>query len=54
VNEADFETLAASRARAVQAYLLQTGKVEPARIFVTVGGAESLRQDGSRTYLEFR
>jgi hypothetical protein len=54
VNEADFEALAARRARAVQAYLLDTGKVEPARIFVTVGGAETLRRDGSRAYLEFR
>lgn len=54
VTDADFETLAASRAKAVQAYLLQTGKVEAARIFLTSSGAEHLRRDGSRTYLQFR
>lgn len=54
VTEADFETLAANRARAVQAYLLQTGKVEAARLFLTSAGAEHLRRDGSRTYLQFR
>jgi hypothetical protein len=54
VSEADFETLAADRAKAVQTYLLQTGKVEASRIFLTAGGAGTLRRDGSRAYLQFQ
>jgi hypothetical protein len=54
VTDADFETLVASRAQAVQAYLLQVGKVEAGRIFVTSAGTASLRRDGSRAYLQFR
>lgn len=54
VTDADFEALAASRARAVQEYLVETGKVEAGRIFLTASGAEHLRRDGSRAYLEFR
>ncbi len=54
VSAADFETLAASRAKAVQTYLLQTGKVEAARIFLTAAGGENLRRNGSRAYLQFQ
>ena len=54
VNDADFQTLAAARAQSVQAYLLQTGKVEASRVFLTASGAEHLRHDGSRAYLQFR
>jgi len=51
---ADFQTLAAARAKAVQTYLLQTGQVAASRIFLTAGGPETLRRDGSRAYLELR
>ena len=34
VSQSDLETLAASRAKTVQAYFLQTGKVEAARLFL--------------------
>ncbi len=54
VNESDLETLAASRAKVVRAYLLQTGKVEAARLFLKESQAEGLRSDGSRVYLQFR
>jgi hypothetical protein len=54
VSDADLETLAANRAKAAQAYLLQTGKVEAARIFLKAGAAETLRRDGSRAYLQFQ
>jgi hypothetical protein len=54
ISDADFQALAAARAKAVQSYLLQTGKVEPSRIFLTASGAENLRRDGSRAYLQFR
>jgi len=54
VSDADLAALATSRAQAVQAYLLQTGKVEAGRLFLTAHGAETLRRNGSRTYLQFR
>ncbi len=54
VSDADFQTLAARRAQAVQAYLLQTGKVDASRLFLTAAGAETSRRDGSRAYLQFR
>ena len=54
VNEADLETLAAARAKAVQDHLLQSGKVEAARLFLKQGQTDGLRRDGSRVYLQFR
>jgi len=54
VSNNDLAALAAARAQAVQDYLLQAGKVDAARIFLTASGAENLRQGGSRAYLEFR
>lgn len=54
VSDAELATLAAGRARAVQTYLLQTGKVEAGRVFLTARGAGDVRRDGSRTYLQFR
>jgi len=54
IGESDLETLAASRAKAVRAYLLQTGKVEAARLFLKEDQTAGLRSDGSRVYLQFR
>jgi hypothetical protein len=54
VSDADLATLAASRAKAAQTYLLGTGKVEAARIFLKAGGMETLRRDGRRAYLQFQ
>lgn len=54
VSDADFEALAAARAKAVENYLLQTGKVESSRLFLKQSAAENLRRDGSRVYLQFR
>jgi hypothetical protein len=54
VSQSDLEALAASRAKAVQAYLLQTGKVEAARLFLKEDQTAGLRSDGSRVYLQFR
>jgi hypothetical protein len=51
VNGGDLETLAASRAKTVQAYLLQSGKVTAARLFLKQG---ELRRDGSKVNLSFR
>jgi hypothetical protein len=54
VSQSDLETLAASRAKAVEAFILQTGKVEASRLFLKAGAAEGVRSDGSRVYLQFR
>jgi hypothetical protein len=51
VSDADLETLAASRAKAVQDYLLASGKVTAARLFLKQG---ELRRDGSKVFLSFR
>lgn len=52
INDSDLATLASNRAKAVQGYLLQSGKVEASRIFLKQAG--SLRQDGSRAWLQLR
>ena len=54
VSDADLATLAASRAKAVQTYLVETANVDAGRIFLTASGTDNLRRDGSRAYLEFR
>ena len=54
ITDGDLQTLAASRAKAVRAYLLQTGKVEAPRLFLVENQATGLRSDGSRVYLQFR
>jgi hypothetical protein len=54
VTDGDFEALASDRAKAVRAYLLQTGKVEAARLFLTENQTGGVRSDGSRVYLQFR
>ena len=51
VNDGDLETLAANRAKAVQAYLLASGKVTAARLFLKQG---ELRRNGSKVMLSFR
>jgi hypothetical protein len=54
VSQSDLEALAASRAKAVQAYLITTGKVAASRLFLKQDEAGGLRSDGSRVYLQFR
>jgi len=54
VAESDLETLAASRAKAVEAYLLQAGNVEGSRLFLKESKEAGLRSEGSRAYLQFR
>ncbi|MGA3267542.1 MAG: DUF748 domain-containing protein [Verrucomicrobiota bacterium] len=53
IGESDLAALAAERAKAVQAYLLQSGKVEASRLFLKED-ENGLRSDGSRVYLQFR
>jgi hypothetical protein len=54
VTDGEFETLASDRAKAVRAYILQTGKVEAARLFLAESQTGGVRSDGSRAYLQFR
>jgi hypothetical protein len=52
ISDNDLETLAISRAEAARAYILSSGKVEANRLFLAQNQGGSLRQDGSRVYLE--
>ena len=54
IAENDLEVLSASRAKAVQSYILQTGKVEASRLFLKESQTAGLRGDGSRVYLQFQ
>jgi hypothetical protein len=54
VTDGDFEALASERAKAVRAYILQTGKVEATRLFLAENQTGGVRSDGSRVYLQFR
>jgi hypothetical protein len=54
VSDSDLETLATRRAKAVRAYILQTGKVEDTRLFLTENQTGGVRSDGSRVYLQFQ
>jgi len=54
VTDSDLETLASERAKTVRAYLLQSGKVEAGRLFLTENQTGGARCDGSRVYLQFQ
>jgi hypothetical protein len=54
ISDSDLETLADGRAKAVRAYILQSGKVEDTRLFLTENQTGGVRSDGSRVYLQFQ
>jgi hypothetical protein len=54
VSDDDLENLEADRAKAVRAYILQTGKIEATRLFLTQAQTGGVRSDGSRVYLQFQ
>ncbi|HWD91968.1 MAG TPA: DUF748 domain-containing protein [Verrucomicrobiae bacterium] len=54
VGSDDFQTLASQRAKAVREYILQSGKVEAGRLFLTENKAAGLKTDGSRVYLQLQ
>jgi hypothetical protein len=54
VTDNDLETLASDRAKAVRSYILQTGKVEAARLFLSENQSGGVKTNGSRVYLQFR
>jgi hypothetical protein len=54
VTQSDLQALAGERAKAVREYLLQSGKVEAERLFLTEHQGDSARAEGSRAYLQLR
>ncbi|HEY1787686.1 MAG TPA: DUF748 domain-containing protein, partial [Verrucomicrobiae bacterium] len=52
VSENDLETLAMNRAKAVRSYILNSGQVDASRLFLAGTPGQTLRQDGSRVYLQ--
>jgi hypothetical protein len=54
VTDNDLEALASDRAKAVRAYILQTGKIEAARLFLAENQTGGVKTNGSRVYLQFR
>jgi hypothetical protein len=54
VGDDDFQMLGSQRAKAVREYILQSGKVEAGRLFLTEKKAAGLKTDGSRVYLQLQ
>jgi hypothetical protein len=54
ISDDDLAALATERAKAVRAYILQTGQVEDTRLFLTENQTGGVRSDGSRVYLQFQ
>jgi hypothetical protein len=54
VSGQDFQGLASDRAKAVREYILQSGKVEGERLFLTEAKAGSLKTEGPRVYLQLQ
>jgi hypothetical protein len=52
VSDSEFAALATARALAVKQYLLQSGKIEAERIFLT--GNQELKTEGGRAYLQLQ
>jgi hypothetical protein len=52
VTDSDLEALASERAKAVRAYILQTGQVGPERVFLKEIKPAGLKTEGSRAYLQ--
>ena len=50
----DFQSLAERRAKAVREYILQSGKVEGERVFLTESKTAGLKTDGARVYLQLQ
>jgi hypothetical protein len=54
VADEDFQALASRRAKAVREYVLQGGKVEAERLFLTENKASDLKTQGPRVYLQLQ
>lgn len=54
IGDEDFQSLAAARAKTVRDYILQSGKVEPQRLFLTESKSGALKTEGARVYLDLQ
>ncbi len=54
VKDSDFQALTSARAKAVREYILQSGKVEPERVFLVESQAGGFKSQGSRAYLQLK
>ena len=54
IEDSELAALAAERAKTVRACILQTGKVEPERIFLTESQPGGVRTNGSKVFLQLR
>lgn len=54
VPDDDFQTLASNRAKAAREYILQGGKVEAERVFLTESKTTGLKTEGPRVYLDLQ
>jgi hypothetical protein len=54
VNDTDFQDLAAARAKAVQDYILQSGRVEAERVFLGKHDSSNIKKQGARAYLQLQ
>ena len=54
ISNSDFESLATERAKVIRAYILQTGKVEAERIFLTESQPGGVKTNGSKVFLQLR
>ena len=54
IGDNDFIELASNRAKAVRDYLLQSGKVESERIFLTENQSGGVKTNGSKAFLQLR
>jgi hypothetical protein len=54
ITESDFSLLAIERAKRVKEHLLQSGRVEPERVFMAEKGEDTKAPKGSRVYLHLR
>ncbi len=54
IGDSELEALATERAKTVRAYVLQTGKVEPERIFLTESQPGAVKTNGSKAFLQLK
>jgi hypothetical protein len=54
ISDTDFQDLAAARAKVVQDYILQSGRVEAERVFLSKHEPANIKRQGARAYLQLQ
>jgi hypothetical protein len=54
ISDSDFRELASERAKAAREYLMQSGRVDGARVFLGESGSAAAKSDGSRAYFQLQ